>query len=89
MPCFRCSKCGCVENTAACNYWNKEKGKALCSECDPEIKKWHGRFPKESAKGMMQSQRGFLYSKEELAPGGYFSRPHYQEAEGPFEEIKE
>ncbi len=52
MPCFVCSKCGCIENTACCHYWSKDMGNPkrdnppLCSECDPLISKWHGRFPK-------------------------------------------
>lgn len=57
MPLFKCSKCGCVENTALSNFWSRgmnfETGKlivpkppALCSECDPAIGKWHGEFPK-------------------------------------------
>jgi hypothetical protein len=38
----------------------------LCSECDPEIGRWHRRFPKTSAKGLMLCSDGFLYGKEEL-----------------------
>jgi len=70
MPIFRCDKCGCVENTAASGYWHRftdyhgdKPPPALCSECDPEIGKWHGMFPKESAKGMLLASDGFLYSK--------------------------
>jgi len=48
MTKFKCSKCGCGENTALCNYWQTHsKGEPdLCSECDPLINKWHGAFPK-------------------------------------------
>ena len=46
MPVFICENCGCIENTAVSNYWSRGSGPALCSECDPEIGKWHGRFPK-------------------------------------------
>lgn len=51
MPLFACSKCGCVENTALGNYWRAaSRGEpVLCSECDPAIGHWHGRFPKEPA----------------------------------------
>lgn len=51
MPLFKCSKCGCVENTACGDYWvNAGRGKpVICSECSPLIGKWHGRFPKEPA----------------------------------------
>lgn len=48
---FVCQECGCVENTALSHFWFREMQKdsrALCSECDPEIKGgWHGAFPKE------------------------------------------
>jgi len=51
MSLFICDNCKAIENTALCNYWKcnypGESGKALCSECDPKIRKWHGRFPKE------------------------------------------
>jgi hypothetical protein len=49
MPLFECSRCHCVENTALSNYWTDvhlEKKPALCSECDPQIGKWHGAFPR-------------------------------------------
>jgi len=49
MPLFICSECGCVDNTAMGNYWMDVYGDnrpPLCTECDPRIKKWHGRFPK-------------------------------------------
>jgi len=46
MPLFICEKCECIENTALCGYWWRGKGKALCSECDPKIGKWHNIFPK-------------------------------------------
>jgi hypothetical protein len=48
MSKFRCSKCGCAENTALCHYWEQHYNKKpeLCSECDPQIGKWHGFFPK-------------------------------------------
>jgi hypothetical protein len=51
MSLFKCEKCGCIENTALCRYWFREKGSpALCSECDPKIGKWHGLFKKRKAK---------------------------------------
>jgi hypothetical protein len=55
MPLYQCKKCGAVENTACANYWwrtnpalHKDDGlpPEVCSECDPEIGKWHGEFPK-------------------------------------------
>lgn len=50
MSLFRCFECGCVENTALSRYWaQKPKDQALCSECNPEIGRWHGRFPKRDA----------------------------------------
>lgn len=45
MPLFVCDKCNIVENTALSNYWmRKNKNECLCSQCDPEIKKWHNKF---------------------------------------------
>ena len=48
MPIFKCEQCLCAENTALCDYWaRKYKGeKLLCSECDPNIRKWHNKFEK-------------------------------------------
>ena len=49
MPLFECSKCHCVENTATANFWAEVLGdgkKPLCSECNPNIGKWHGHFEK-------------------------------------------
>lgn len=67
MSIFKCDKCGCAENTAVSGYWHKADGEPkLCSECDPKIGKWHGRFPKKSAEGMV-AQGDFLFSKEEAA----------------------
>lgn len=65
MPLFQCSKCNCVENTAISRYWRRKEGSPpLCSECDSEIGKWHGVFPKTSAKGYLLGSDGFLYAKE-------------------------
>jgi len=70
MPIFKCEGCGCVENTATSRYWIRGKGgKALCSECDPKIGKWHGIFTKRSAKSYMLGNDGFLYSKEHIENG--------------------
>jgi len=72
MSIFRCTKCGCIENTATSNYWEQrhpyeggEPKPILCSECDPAIGKWHGRFKKQPAKGLMLGEDGFLYSKKD------------------------
>ena len=70
MPLFRCDKCGCVENTALSNYWMRHKAdEHLCSECDPEIGEWHGRFEKRSADGMLIDQIGHLWSRESVDAG--------------------
>jgi len=70
MPIFKCSKCGCVENTATSRYWLRNfrdpNDLPLCSECDPVTGRWHGIFPKMSATGYLLGNDGFLYSKEEL-----------------------
>ncbi len=46
MAFFRCTKCGCQEDTALCNYWSAriQADPLLCSACDPRIRKWHGEF---------------------------------------------
>ena len=52
MGVFVCDSCGCLENTACSLYWSKQRGEpALCSECDPDIGRWHGRFPKRAWDG--------------------------------------
>ena len=61
MSLFACQNCICVENTATSNYWMRGNAQALCSECDPEIGAWHGKFPKRSAVGMLVGRDGFLY----------------------------
>jgi hypothetical protein len=70
MSIFMCTECGCVENTACSNYWSrnlnddKEDSKPLCSECDPLIGKWHGKFEKHQADLMLVGEDGFLYSEK-------------------------
>lgn len=52
MPLYECSNCHAVENTALTNFWwdvTHDGKPALCSECDPQIGKWHGQFPKITA----------------------------------------
>jgi hypothetical protein len=46
MATFRCSKCGCHDDTALCNYWSARVRDIppVCSACDPKIGKWHGQF---------------------------------------------
>jgi len=52
VPIFACDECGCLENTALSLYWVRERGsKALCSQCDPAIGCWHGRFPRRQWNG--------------------------------------
>ena len=85
MPIFRCSRCGVIENTACSNYWCQvhgyggEKQDPLCSECDPEIGKWHGSFPKDSADGMVIANDGFLYSPDEVESDSFKFRMKHQE----------
>lgn len=49
MSCFICEKCGAIENTATSQYWVREMNgeQLLCSECDPDIGKWHNKFEKK------------------------------------------
>jgi hypothetical protein len=67
MGLFKCDKCGSVEYTNHCNYFKrKEKNQPLlCSECDPDIKKWKEGFPKKNAteEGYMLGNDGMLYTK--------------------------
>ena len=48
MATFRCSSCGCNDDTALCNYWSARVRDMppLCSACDPKIGKWHRQFPR-------------------------------------------
>jgi hypothetical protein len=75
MPLFKCSTCGCVEDTALCHFWSARirQTPALCSGCDPKIGKWHGEFPQESARDWANDERGFLWHKSELE--GWLGRP--------------
>jgi hypothetical protein len=73
MSIFRCDKCGCIDNTATSNYWEQrypfgggESKPVLCTECDPEVGKWHGCFDKRSAKGLLLASDGFLYAKDDM-----------------------
>jgi hypothetical protein len=68
MSFFRCSNCGCVEDTALCNYWAARirDTPTLCSGCDCKIDKWHGQFPRESAENWITDERGFLFRKSEV-----------------------
>ena len=45
MSLFVCSQCSSIENTALSRYWFSNP--KLCSDCDPELKGWHGRFPQQ------------------------------------------
>lgn len=74
MPLYRCEQCGCIENTACSNYWMRKTRKQplICSECDPEIGKWHGLFPKHQADGMLIDESGHLWSRLDQLP------PHFK-----------
>lgn len=68
MPLFKCEKCLCVENTAVSGYWMRHTpdDPILCSECDPKIGKWHGRFEKIQAAGAyVVGKLGYLITLEE------------------------
>jgi len=71
MPIFKCEQCGCIENTATSNYWERqlENKSKLCSQCDPEIAQWHGEFERELAAGFKLGADGFLYHPDEIASG--------------------
>lgn len=75
MPIFRCSRCGCVENTATSSYWS-QVGDHICSEC--ETGKWHNLFHKVSAVGYLIGSDGFLYSKQSYEAGNLDFRITHQ-----------
>jgi hypothetical protein len=60
---FRCTACGCVDNTGLTNYWQREREQLplLCAACDPEIGQWHGHFPQRSALGLLVDKAGHLW----------------------------
>ena len=47
MSLFACFKCNSIENTATSNFWSRGEKPPLCSECDPEILRWHGKFDRQ------------------------------------------
>jgi len=75
MPIFKCSKCGVIDNTATSGYWHRymslEKGQTppppLCSQCDPEIGQWHGRFERNTPGELkvVEGPDGFYYDPED------------------------
>ena len=70
MPIFKCEKCGMVENTSLCHYWYRvgaEKKEALCSQCDPEIAKWHGQFSRTTPEshGYVKGPDNFWYMPDD------------------------
>lgn len=79
MSLFQCYECGCRENTATSNFWMRQPATGgfrglpsqpwmLCSACDPEIGKWHGRFERKYlAKGQFVTDRqGNLAHKDSV-----------------------
>ena len=52
------------------NYWQtRSAGIALCSECDPAIGQWHGRFKKRTADGMLVDQYHGLWMQSQIDAG--------------------
>lgn len=49
MSLFQCEQCVCKENTALCNYHlhKRDQQPLVCSACDLQIGKWHGKFDRE------------------------------------------
>lgn len=67
MSLFRCSKCGCVENTACSDYFSRvyfDGEEPLCSEC--LTGKWHNKFEKQSASGCYYDKDNFVYFPDEV-----------------------
>ena len=73
MPLFECERCGVVDNTALTNFWLAfvdESKPRLCSQCDPEIGKWHERFPRTSRADLdAASDRKVEYPAREVRRG--------------------
>lgn len=70
MPVFKCSQCGVMENTATSNYVMRTmigKKPPLCSQCDPAIGRWHGRFERKKPKdkGLVIGPDGYVYHPED------------------------
>jgi hypothetical protein len=80
MSIYQCEACGYIDNTALTHYWQRSGTglPPLCSACDPEIGKWHGAFPKESADGMLLGNDGFLYDAESEKDGRLDWRKKHQ-----------
>lgn len=68
MPLFRCMTCGCADNTALTNYWERryKSHPLLYAACDPDIGTWHDRFPRRSAVGLLIDQDGNLWHPRQL-----------------------
>jgi hypothetical protein len=84
---FMCKKCHCIENTALCGHWHHYKDglNFTCSECDPELGKWHGVFPKRKAYGMLVGEDNYLFSVESWR-GGHI---HHTKPKGIINEVGE
>lgn len=69
MSLFACEECNVVENTALCGWVERPGGgrHMLCSQCNPDIGKWHGIFGREDA-----AEAGY----ELEGDGPYLSRPY-------------
>ena len=83
MSLFKCEGCGNIENTACCRYnlhlFDGEDVRALCSECDPEIGKWHNLFPKQKATGYVIASDGFIYHPNEVKSEMFQWRMRHQQ----------
>ena len=73
MSLFKCSECGVIENTALAMYWSRSLDglPPLCSQCHPDIGKWHGLFPRQTPEeaGLVLNDRGFYGPPEEASDG--------------------
>lgn len=60
MPLYRCTKCGCVENTAIGYYYGRAE--PVCTEC--ETGSWHDHFDKKSSEGYFVDRSGYLWKDQ-------------------------
>lgn len=70
MPLFICSKCRVIENTALGRYWETvmTKDEPLCSQCDPKINKWHGRFERQTVDQWLKDNPNKQYELRNWTP---------------------
>lgn len=67
MPLYLCEACGAYDNSGLTDFWVRQSMglPALCSACSPGLR-WHDRWAKASAVGMLIDAEGFLWHPQQL-----------------------